>query len=333
MTSAEQLSADQFIERYRPQLTPLNDKIQWFSAIPLAEDESSVGIVEPLSSLPPRLVEALPRLSIFLVPYLQGNGKEQDFVVPEAPEPETRSESFQVIGPGSASVLVAAQEISGNELHYSLFAAISSLAWECAAPEIRQEWLKALKDELRREVHGEIDEMSWAKKTALLAKQSYPFRETKLFREYVRASFIDSMTLFLHGICCDIDVEPSPRQAPSREIRRRLELLRSLYPLGGDYVLFPEELSASQGARKGRRRRAAAENGKGVETGRSLETGKSLDTGKSVDTGKSLDTGISVESGKAAATPAAAQISPKGNQSTANIGASLKDDPKPGTES
>ena len=38
------------------------------------------------------------------------------------------------------------------------------------------------------------------------------------------------MTLYLHGLCCDIDVETGPRQLPSRHLRKRLEALKSLFP-------------------------------------------------------------------------------------------------------
>ena len=55
-------------------------------------------------------------------------------------------------------------------------------------------------------------------------------KETKLFREYARQAFEDTLTLYLHGTCCDIDVETGPRQMPSRYLRRRLELLISLFP-------------------------------------------------------------------------------------------------------
>jgi hypothetical protein len=48
-------------------------------------------------------------------------------------------------------------------------------------------------------------------------------RERKDFSS-TRASLID-LTLFLHGICCDIDVETGPRQLLSRYLRKRLELI------------------------------------------------------------------------------------------------------------
>lgn len=253
MSATEYLPADRFVERFRPELIPFHSKIQWFSVVSMSSDDLAENIEEPLGSLPPRLVEMLPRLNLFLVPYLQSAGKQPDLVVFEQPEPAQRSESFQIVGPDDASILLAVQDVSGNEIHYNLFNAIATLAWEVATPEIRLAWSKDLKDELRREVHGEIDEASWQKKNELLARQSPPIRDSKIFRDYARLSFIDTATLFLHGICCDIDVEPSPRQVPSSEIRRRLELLRRFYPLGEGFSLFPEELGRGRSGGSTRR--------------------------------------------------------------------------------
>jgi hypothetical protein len=49
----------------------------------------------------------------------------------------------------------------------------------------------------------------------------------------------------------DIDVETGPRQMPSRYLRKRLELLFSLYPPPEGYAVFPE--SATHGNAQRRR--------------------------------------------------------------------------------
>ena len=102
-----------------------------------------------------------------------------------------------------------------------------------------------LREELQRGVHGEVDEESWRLKQALLRRQTNVRKETKLFRDYARQSFIDTLTLYLHGVCCDIDVETGPRQLPSRYLRKRLNLLYSLYPPPDGYAVFPEHLKAA----------------------------------------------------------------------------------------
>ena len=90
-----------------------------------------------------------------------------------------------------------------------------------------------------------MDEKSWHLKQALLRRQTNVRKETKLFREYARQAFEDTLTLYLHGTCCDIDVETGPRQMPSRYLRRRLELLISLYPPPEGYAVLPEQLKAA----------------------------------------------------------------------------------------
>jgi hypothetical protein len=64
----------------------------------------------------------------------------------------------------------------------------------------------------------------------------------KAFRAYARQSFIDTLTLYLHGICCDIDVDTGPRQLPSRFLRKRLMVLEELFPPPSGYAVFPEQL-------------------------------------------------------------------------------------------
>ena len=90
-------------------------------------------------------------------------------------------------------------------------------------------------------MHGEVDDDSWQTKQTLLRRQTNTKRETPLFDEYLRQSFIDTLTLYLHGICCDIDVETGPRQLPSRYLRKRLNLLKDLYPPPPSHAVFPED--------------------------------------------------------------------------------------------
>jgi hypothetical protein len=102
-----------------------------------------------------------------------------------------------------------------------------------------------VREELNTRVHGEVDEESWQAKQTLLRRQTNVKKETASFLDYARLSFIDTLTLYLHGICCDIDVETGPRQLPSRYLRKRLQLLRSLYPAPNGYAVFPEDMETT----------------------------------------------------------------------------------------
>jgi len=123
---------------------------------------------------------------------------------------------------------------------------IASLIADRWPEDVQSGYSSLLREELNSSVHGEVDEESWHVKQALLRRQSNVRKETKAFRDYVRASFIDTLTLYLHGICCDIDVETGPRQLASRYLRRRLNLLFSLYAPPEGYAVLPEQLKEAE---------------------------------------------------------------------------------------
>jgi hypothetical protein len=87
-----------------------------------------------------------------------------------------------------------------------------------------------------------VDEESWRLKSELTARDRDNFGHSKRCRAYIRRSFIDTLTLYLHGICCDIDVETGPRQLASNMLRKRLRLLRTLFPPPDGYAVLPEDL-------------------------------------------------------------------------------------------
>ena len=107
---------------------------------------------------------------------------------------------------------------------------------------------KLLREELAAEANGEIREDSWTLKQKYLHRTAgNGKRETALWSDYQRQALRDTLTLFLHGICCDIDVEAGPRQLASRYIRKRLELLKSAFPPPEGYALFPEQVRRRKG--------------------------------------------------------------------------------------
>ncbi len=111
--------------------------------------------------------------------------------------------------------------------------------------ETQEIWHRLLREELSAETHGEVDERSWHFKQVLLRRPMAARKDGKPFRDYARESFRDTMTLFLHGLCCDIDVETGPRQLPSRYLRKRLEALKGLFPPPAGHAVFPEDLPRS----------------------------------------------------------------------------------------
>ncbi len=245
------LSVGQFAERFRGDMIPLSNTFSYFCAsVPMSEEDLKEYLEEPIASLPPSISAILPKISIILVPYLERSdnksrlaGHVGDFVCTEKP-PDNRLSWTSKVRLDNEEVLVfALKEQQVAEYHYRFYHLLAEFVGDRWPSEARDRYSAALVGELNAKVHGEVDEDSWKLKQGLMHRQSAFRKSTKLFRAYARQSFVDTLTLYLHGICCDIDVDTGPRQLASRHLRKRLELLRSLFPPAGGYVVFPEDLT------------------------------------------------------------------------------------------
>jgi len=242
------LSVGQFAERFRGEMIPLSNTFSYFCAsVPLSEEDVKEYLEEPIAALPPKISALLPKVSIMLVPYLErADGKEKgsiradEFVCTEKPPENRLSWATQVRFDSEEVLVFALQDQEVSEYHYRLYHTLANLAANSWSEEAQSKYWTLLREELRAGVHGEVDEESWQAKQSLLRRQSGVRKETKVFRDYARQSFVDTLTLYLHGICCDIDVETGPRQLPSRYLRKRLNVLHSLYPPPSGYAVFPE---------------------------------------------------------------------------------------------
>jgi hypothetical protein len=250
------LSVRQFAERFRGEMIPLSNTFSYFCAsVPMSEEDLKEYLQEPVAALPPAISKALPKISILLVPYLErGDGRERsktkgsagDYVSIEKP-PDGRTTTSTQLRMGEETVLVFAlkdQEVA--EYHYRFYHLLATLMGEHWDENAETSFSRVLREELTADAHGEVDEPSWRLKQALRrgAGGRGGARGGKAFREYARQSFIDTLTLYLHGICCDIDVDTGPRQLPSRYLRRRLIALEALFPPPKGYAVFPEQLES-----------------------------------------------------------------------------------------
>jgi hypothetical protein len=246
------LSVGQFAERFRGEMIPLSNTFSYFCAsAPLSEEDLKEYLAEPIAALPPAIAAALPKISIMLVPYLErvdgkAKGNVSEFVCTVKPHESRLFWASQVRVDKEEVLLFALKDQEVAEYHYRFYHKIASLMADRWSEEAQEEYSILIREELNAGVHGEVDEESWRLKQNLVRRQSSTRRETKLFREYARQSFIDTLTLYLHGICCDIDVETGPRQLASRHLRRRLNVLHSLYPPSTGYAVFPEHLRDEQ---------------------------------------------------------------------------------------
>jgi hypothetical protein len=241
------LSVGQFAERFRSEMIPLSNTFSYFCAsVPLSEEDLKEYLEEPIASLPPAISSLLPKVSIMLVPYLERvDGKEKgsdrdEFVCTEKPPENRLSWATQVRFDNEEVLVFALQDQDVSEYHYRFYHVLATLAGNLWSEEAQIRYCSLLREELNAAVHGEVDEESWHTKQALLRRQTNVRKETKAFRDYARQSFIDTLTLYLHGICCDIDVETGPRQLPSRHLRKRLNMLFGIFPPPSGYAVFPE---------------------------------------------------------------------------------------------
>lgn len=235
-----------FASRFREEMIPLNNVFSYFfvGSAPSGE-EMKEFIEEPVVALPPAVVDVLPKVDLIFVPFLEmrgRNGKKApaDFVSLVRP---AKSITFsRATFPDLEVLFVPFEDRDVGEHHYRFCQFVATLIADRKAEFVESTYLPLVRQELRANVHGEVDEQSWEKKIELTERQSMFHGTNKLLREYARQSFIDTMTLYLHGICCDLDVETGPRQLASRHLRKRLELLEKAFPPPSGYAVFPEEL-------------------------------------------------------------------------------------------
>jgi hypothetical protein len=268
------VSVGQFAERFRAEIIPLSNTFGYFCAsVPVSEEVVKEYLEEPVAALPPAIAAMLPRISILLVPYLERSAEKKeaaktapkpragkvvpkskvvpkdklsDFVVGERPAEGKQSWTSEVTFENEKVLVFAQKEQDVAEYHYRLYRRLSALIadkWDTQSADL---YKTMICQELETHVHGEVDDESWHAKQNLLRKNVHVTRESKALTDYVRQSFIDTLTLYLHGICCDIDVETGPRQLPSRYLRKRLGLLKSFYPPPNGYSVFPEDAEAKK---------------------------------------------------------------------------------------
>lgn len=239
-------TVDELSRRLRPEMIPINTKFSYFLAFQVAEEDLRQYLQDPIEALPPAVSDLLPNVGIVLAPWLErGSARASVSMVYEKPQDPKLIFSAHVETPDFATLFFTTQDEQVSDYHYCFYdelAGLISARW----PEKAQDaWHRLLREELTAEVHGEVDEKSWHLKQVLLRRRTTANKDSKQFRDYARQSFEDTMTLYLHGLCCDIDVETGPRQLPSRHLRKRLETLKSVFPPPEGHAVFPEDLNHS----------------------------------------------------------------------------------------
>jgi hypothetical protein len=226
-------------------MTPINTRFSYFPVFPVAEEDLRQYLHDPVGALPPAVSELLPKIGIVLAPFLERlTAKGSVSVVHEKPSEPKLVPASRVVGDDFATLFFTVKDEQVADYHYFFYDELAALLSQGWPSNVQDVWHRLLREELSGEVHGEVDERSWHLKQTLLRRPMAARKDGKPFREYARESFRDTMTLYLHGICCDIDVETGPRQLPSRYLRKRLEALKTLFPPPEGHAVFPEDLKS-----------------------------------------------------------------------------------------
>src|SRR3569833_2034837 len=215
--SLSRVSVGQFAERFRGEVIPLSNTFSYFCAsVPMSEEVLKEYLEEPIGALPANLAAMLPRVSILLVPYIERSSdrgtakatrkrktdKTAEFVVAERPAEGQQAWGSQVSFENETVLVFALKEQDVAEYHYRLYRRLSALVADNWPSDVAATYKSLIRDELSNSVHGEVDDDSWQAKQTLLRRQANTKRDSPLFADYVRQSFVDTLTLYLHGICC-----------------------------------------------------------------------------------------------------------------------------------
>jgi hypothetical protein len=251
----QRLKLGQYAGMHRGQMIPLGMRACYFCAsLTLSEEDLQEYLTEPVSALPPAVSSRLPKLEIFLVPYLERGAVTAGRAKTGAPEPvvaESKPDDEHSLGSGfvvtenQATLAFAVKDAEVADYHYRFYRTIAELVAGKNGENVPADYAKLIVEELERNAHGEVDEESWRLKVELTPQDLVAKKTSKRFRAYLRRSFIDTLTLYLHGVCCDIDVETGPRQLASHMLRKRLRLLRVVFPPPDGYAVLPEDLQAT----------------------------------------------------------------------------------------
>jgi hypothetical protein len=234
---------DEIARHIRSEMLPINKQFSWFPMTHVAEEDQRQYLQDPIESLPPAARALLPKIGVVLAPYLEKGAGANGTAIVEAKPAETKlALSAHVEQENLVTIFFTVKGEQVADYHYFFYDEIAALISHRWPKKVADAWHGLLREELSSEMHGEVDERSWRLKQALLRRPTNARRDGKPFRDYARQSFEDTMTLYLHGICCDIDVDTGPRQLPSRCLRKRLELLKTMFPPPQGRGVFPEDL-------------------------------------------------------------------------------------------
>jgi hypothetical protein len=200
----QRLKLGQFAGMHRSQMIPLGTRACYFCASStLSEEELQEYLTEPVSALPPAVSSHLPKLEIFLVPYLERGAEATGRAKAMAPEPvvaENKPDEDRSLASGfmvtenEATLAFAVKDAEVADYHYRFYRTIAELVAGKKGENVPPDYAKLISEELEHNAHGEVDEESWRLKMELTPQDRTATRVSTRFRAYLRRSFIGTET-------------------------------------------------------------------------------------------------------------------------------------------
>lgn len=241
------LTTAEFVAQCRDTMIPLAGSLAYFSIIPIDEKETERLVLDPTSAFPPRLSEIIPNLRLVLVPYLESGASGEEggpgnMIVFQPPKDGNKCLAVFETSKGENFLFLAIRDEDLFDAHVLLYRNLAEKVISSAGDEFTASFYSMVNGELSHRARGEVYETAWRLKKELLSYQGAATGKAEILARYQRQALEDTLTLYLHGLCCDIDVDAGPKQLPSKLIRNRLQLLKEQLPPPEGIALFPEEL-------------------------------------------------------------------------------------------
>ena len=241
------LSTADFVANCDDLLIPVNDSVSYFSSRPLDEKEAARLIFDPISAFPPKIFEIIPNLRLILVPFLERDPKSRRktprCIITSVEPPANRKHYASFEGTDGKNFLFLAAEEDGElfDVHTWLYRSLAERIAERADDGFADGFFAQLHAELDGKATGEINEAAWEFKQELLSLEADGSEKKDAFGRYRREALEETLSLYLHGLCCDIDLDAGPKQLASKHIRKRLLLFKEQLPPPEGVALFPED--------------------------------------------------------------------------------------------
>jgi hypothetical protein len=209
------------------------------SMVTLTPAEDRTMVREPAQAVPAGIAERIGPLRILMVPYI-ACVEAGDVVCTVKPKGETHTAAW-VETSERTNLLLACREVDAHDTGFEFLASVAELLQPRLTTSELAAYDELLEDELRHNVRGEIDEESLSAKQALLAIR--PWRRSRAqYEPYRNISLLSTVAEYMHGLWHDVQIRVGPDHLPLQPLRRRMNLMSTLFPPNPGYAVFAKDL-------------------------------------------------------------------------------------------